>query len=652
VSDASSDVFNNPADIAQLIATARAWMLDDPDPETAAEIAALVDRAQAVPVEAVHAQAVPVQAAPDESNDPADALDVLRSRFAGRLAFGTAGLRGKIGAGQSLMNSKVVVQTSAGFAQFLMQRAAASASSRTLPEAPSVVVGFDARTKSRQFAFDTAQVLSGAGLSVTLLDGPVPTPVVAFAVRHLNASAGVMITASHNPPQDNGYKVYLGDADAGSQIASPVDAQIAALIDDAACLPLAEIPRDGFVEVDAAATRGVLDGFVAAAVAGVAAASGEISSKSRASQMYTSGALGNALKLKIVYTAMHGVGFELTKRVFAAAGLPELMSVPEQEHPDGTFPTVNYPNPEEPGALDLAIALAEREHADLIIAHDPDADRLAVALPSRSCATNGHQMRDGNGKGFTQLTGNELGLLLGWECAERASNQPVMDGRPAALAATIVSSPALGAVAAAYGLSFVQTLSGFKWVSRVPNLIFGFEEALGYLVNPAVVRDKDGISAAALLTDIAARLQADGKTLWHRLDEASERFGHFASDQITVRLSSSDEAEAMSAGIRSHLPTAFGEVAVERFTDFSNSTHHFGGMPVATNLLRFDLEDGSRVMIRPSGTEPKLKVYLDANCLEGTVSERRANAEARVGALRSATEELIVGLLNQLIPLP
>lgn len=662
--DVRPDVLSDPSAAAHLIASARAWMLDDPDPETVAELAALVERASADP-DSPDAAALGLFADPafDRSANVWDALEELQWRFAGRLTFGTAGLRGPVGAGQSLMNSKVVVQTSAGFARFLLERAKT--------HTPSVVVGFDARTTSRQFALDTAQVLSGAGLSVTLLDGPVPTPIVAFAVRYLDASAGVMITASHNPPQDNGYKVYLGDADEGSQITSPVDAQIAALIDDAAALPLADIARDTSVECDVPVTNAVLTAYVSRTVAGigfnasdetpisdVAEAANEIPSKSGAYTMYTSGALRHVSQPKVVYTAMHGVGFELTQRVFAESGLPELISVPEQQQPDGTFPTVSYPNPEEPGALDHAIALAQREQADLIIAHDPDADRLAVALPSRGGANNPGQTSDSgsrtnpdqaskhSGARFTQLTGNEVGLLLGWECAERASAEHAKRDaagvrEPGALAATVVSSPALGAVAEAYGLNFVQTLSGFKWVSRVPNLLFGFEEALGYLVNPAVVRDKDGISAATLLVDIATRLHAEGKTLWHRLDEASERFGHYASGQITLRLSGSSAVEAMSARIRSNPPTAFGDVKVERFTDFSDATHQFGGMPVAANVLRFDLADGSRVMIRPSGTEPKLKIYLDVCSAEGTLADRRVLAESKLTYLRSASEAVV-----------
>ena len=350
------------APAAELIAAARAWMLDDPDPETVAELAGLIERASADPDKAeAPAAGLFADAHADRVASVWDARDELALRLAGRLTFGTAGLRGEVGAGQSRMNSKVVMQTSAGFAAFLQHRCAGQ------PSPVSVVVGFDGRTKSARFAHDAASVFRGAGFVVTLLDGPLPTPLLAFAVRHLDASAGVMITASHNPAADNGYKVYLGDADAGSQIAPPVDAEIAALIDDAAALPLSAI-AGADVEVDADATGSVVDGYVAAQnmyktyklfredtpPPTSSPATPERPATPEAPEQFPT----------IVYTAMHGVGFEITKRVFAATGLPELISVPEQQEPDSTFPTVRFPNPEEPGALNLAIAVAQRSQAD------------------------------------------------------------------------------------------------------------------------------------------------------------------------------------------------------------------------------------------------------------------------------------------------
>lgn len=656
---------------ARLIELAQQWLIDDPDAETCAELTELL-----AGLDAADATSVRPNAGAGFSVLPNSAsLDELTDRFGCRLAFGTAGLRGQLGAGSNRMNSKVVMQTSAGFAEFLLRRCEGI---------PSVVIGFDARLKSEQFAHDTAEVLAGAGLDVTLLPGPVPTPVTAFAVRHLGVSAGVMITASHNPPQDNGYKVYLGDSDHGSQIAPPVDAEISELIEQAAAQPLSSIARSTSY---ARGSDEIVDAYVRATASSTDRAAAE-----------TGGTMAEASSpdgterepLKIVYTAMHGVGYEATRRVFEQAGLPELISVPEQQLPDGHFPTVLFPNPEEPGALDLAIALAEREQADLIVAHDPDADRLAVALPSQDRGgeiskidvltppfvyTNTENDAQKNTT-YLPLTGNQLGLLLGWECAERDArlrasredadssvvasyNERGANKVRGALAATIVSSPSLAEVAKAYDLDFVQTLSGFKWVSRVEHLVFGFEEALGYLVNPEVIRDKDGISAAVLLAQIAVRLHAKGKTLWDRLDEASERFGHFASDQVTLRLENTAAVEQLSARIRSTPPTRFGEVAVASCTDFldpvgaadgpadnSGPNGAYGGMPVAANVMRFDLADGSRVMIRPSGTEPKLKIYLDASCVQGTVSERKANAEAKVAALRSAVEKLVAKTLT------
>lgn len=619
----------------QLVARAEAWMSDDPDPATRAELQSLVD-------------------ARDEAT--------LESRLGSRLAFGTAGLRGELGAGSARMNRKVVLQTTAGFAAYLWERHRdGDRDADGVP--PSCVIGFDARERSDVFAEDAASVLAGAGIAVTLLTGPCPTPLLAFAVRHLDVCAGVMITASHNPPRDNGYKVYLGGPDAGSQIAPPVDARIAALIEAAAAAPLSAIPRAASFARDGASVR---EAYVAATVADLRQGAGSqrsgssvsTSASASSSASTSSNEASPGTPLRVVYTAMHGVGLSLTREVLTRAGLPELISVPEQETPDGLFPTVSFPNPEEPGALDLAMALAEREHADLIVAHDPDADRLAVALPigtsqstgssipTNECAHCVHTEHSAHTQpsehaqktNYVRLTGNQLGLLLGWECAERATAAGIQHG---SLAATIVSSPALLAVAEQYGFTFVQTLSGFKWVSRVTDLIFGFEEALGYLVNPRVIRDKDGISAAALALSIAERLHRDGKTLWDRLDEASARFGHFASDQVVLRLESAAAVEALSMSIRREPPTQFDEVAVAAFTDFTSEEQLFGGMPVAANVLRFDLADGSRVMIRPSGTEPKLKVYLDAHSAEGSVAHRTHTAEARVAALTEAARGLL-----------
>lgn len=550
-----------------------AWIEQDPDPETRDELTDLVRRAKT-----------------DE-----DARAELTDRFAGQLKFGTAGLRAELGAGPNRMNRVVVAHTSLGFASFLLGRAGQQGRE---PQ-PSVVIGFDARKNSDVFARDAAQIFQAAGVRAVLLPGPVPTPVTAFAVRHYGVSAGVMVTASHNPPRDNGYKVYLGDADAGSQIIPPVDAEIAEAIADAASIPYAEIARS---QAFAQADQTVVAAYIAQTAAQVRSTTGNSAETKN--------------DLRIAYTAMHGVGSQIAQQVYAAAGLPDVTVVPEQDVPDGDFPTVTFPNPEEPGALDLAFRTATGIDAELVIAHDPDADRLAVALPGEA--------------GYTALTGNQLGLVLGWRMAERAQSE----GKTGALACTIVSSPAVGEVAKHFGFDYRETLSGFKWVSRVPGLIFGFEEALGYLVHPDVVHDKDGISASAEIIALSCELKHEGKTLWDLLDEISATCGSFASGQVTVRLESRQLVEELSERLRQHPPAQLGGVRVTTVTDLREP----GNAEVPANVLRFDLEDGSRLMIRPSGTEPKLKLYLDSHASSGGgATEQKAAAEAALERLTHAT---------------
>ncbi|MCW2288870.1 phosphomannomutase [Leucobacter luti] len=582
-----------------LITAATAWAEQDIDPATQRETTHLVALARA---------------------GDAAAIASLHAAFSGRLAFGTAGLRGPLGAGPLRMNRVVVAQTSAGFAAYLWERA----QSGEAESPPSIVIGFDGRVNSDVFARDTAEIMAGAGIRVFLLPEPGPTPLTAFAVRHLRVSAGVMITASHNPPRDNGYKVYLGDQDAGSQIVPPVDGIIADRIARAASRPLSELPRKTDYTV---LGSGVADAYVsetaAALLAGFPEAPETPGLPRAASQ-----------NLSITYTAMHGVGSDIARRVFTSAGLPAVTVVPEQDRPDGAFPTVDFPNPEEPGALDLAFRVARGGSADLVVAHDPDADRLAIAVPDSA---------DPNG--YRRLTGNQLGLLLGWRAAERAWARAEHTGsEPAgALACTIVSSPALRAVAKEYGLDYAETLSGFKWVSRVPGLIFGFEEALGYLTHPDTVRDKDGISASADAIALVRELAAEGRTVWDLLDEASERFGHFASSQITLRLESMAAATALAARIRQEPPQFFGDVSVDQVQDLLVP----GLAEVPADVLRFDLSDGARVMIRPSGTEPKLKVYLDTFSDAGSAAERRDAAEAALARLDAAVRKTLAALLAE-----
>ncbi|AAT88458.1 phosphomannomutase [Leifsonia xyli subsp. xyli] len=556
------------SDTAQLLADARVWLEQDPDPETRRELEALLASAE---------------------SGSAGAIADLRSRFGARLAFGTAGLRGEIAAGPNRMNRVLVAQAAAGFARWLRENAGDGT--------PSVVIGYDGRKNSAVFARDTAELMVGAGVRAVLLPRLLPTPVLAFAVRHLGTSAGVMVTASHNPRNDNGYKVYLGGKSHGSQIVSPTDAEIAAHILDVARGSVAELPRSDRYEV---AGEEVERDYIAATAA-VASASAPRDAVSFA------------------YTAMHGVGWRTAREVFARAGFAAPAVVTAQRDPDPAFPTVAFPNPEEPGAMNLAFATAREAGADLVIANDPDADRLAVAIPDPASTD-----------GYRRLSGNEVGALLGWRAAELTAEEG------GTLACSIVSSPALAAVAEAYRLGFANTLTGFKWVSRAPGLIFGYEEALGYLVNPQTLRDKDGISAATALLDLASSLAAEGRTIADQLDAFAERFGFFASDQISLRVSDVSRIGEIMATLRATPPSTLGAVAVSRIDDLSDG---LGDLP-PNDVLRILLADGSRVMVRPSGTEPKLKIYIDASSDEGTLAERRSTAAARVAALADAMRAL------------
>jgi phosphomannomutase len=571
-----------PNDVERLAEAAVAWMAQDPDAETRAELASLLESVG--------------------SSDPG-ALAELRSRFGERLAFGTAGLRGELAAGPNRMNRVLVGQAAAGLAAFLLERAHPGTR-------PSIVIGYDGRKNSRVFAIDTAEIMAGAGVRAVLLPRLLPTPLVAFAVRDLGVSAGVMVTASHNPPRDNGYKVYLGDADEGSQIVPPADAEIAAhILRVAAEVALPDVPRSQEYEL---ADEGVVDRYVAATAA-------------LASASATPGAASATVHSpRVVYTAMHGVGWETMARVLDAAGLPRPELVPAQIAPDPDFPTVSFPNPEEPGALDLSYAAARAAAADLIVANDPDADRLAVAIPDQREA-----------EGYRRLTGNEVGQLLGWQAAEAAAARPG-GAADATLACSIVSSPALGVVAEAYGLEWVETLTGFKWVSRAPGLVFGYEEALGYLVNPETVRDKDGISAAIAFLSLARELAASGRTVADRLDEFSERFGHYGSAQISLRVTDLAEIDRVMTRLRTSPPSDIGGLRVERIDDLDRPD---GAVP-ASNVLRISLP-GARVMVRPSGTEPKLKIYLDAWSTEGGLGERHDAVVERLQRLEGGMRDRI-----------
>jgi phosphomannomutase len=556
------------------------WIAEDPDPVTSTELQGLLTK---------HLE-----------GDTAS-RGALEELFADRLRFGTAGIRGPLRPGPAGMNRVVIGQTTAGLARYLLN----AAGNRT-PSDISVVIGCDARTNSEVFARDTAEVLSGYGIRAILLPSFLPTPVLAFAVRHLGADAGVMVTASHNPPQDNGYKVYLGNTDEGSQIVPPVDAEIEHhIITVAESLTWAEIPRSSEHVVSSPDT--VVSSYINQTITSVVQGATSAPHPSAATP------------LSVVYTPMHGVGAGTFLAAVSAAGFPPLHAVSEQVEPDAAFPTVAFPNPEEKGALDLAFALAREVSADLVIAHDPDADRLALALPDSSAEA-----------GYVSLTGNQVGAILGWHVAARAKAL----GQHGSLANSLVSSPVLGKIAEHFGLGHEETLTGFKYVSRVPGLLFGFEEALGYLVDPEVVRDKDGISAGLMALDLAYSLAEKGETLADYLHQIEAAVGGFASGQITLRLESSGTTPSVTDILRSTPPEVLGGVAVSHVDDFEKGV---GAFPVE-NILRYSLVDGSRVIVRPSGTEPKLKIYLDT---EGATSK---DAREALVALEVAVRELLANL--------
>ena len=551
--------------IEQRLQQARAWLRQDPDHETRDELAGIITRAA--------------------GGDDAAIAD-LDDRFRTRLAFGTAGLRGRLGAGSNRMNRVLVAQAAAGFAAYLRERANGAT--------PTVVIGYDGRRNSRTFATDSAELFAGAGLRAILLPRLLPTPVLAFAVRHLGADAGVMVTASHNPPDDNGYKVYLGGGDQGSQIVSPADARIADAIQRIADADdIRALPRSTAYEI---AGDDIVDAYVTATAAVAPAPAG-------------------AAGMRWVYTAMHGVGWETLSRILESAGYPQPVTVGEQLTPDATFRTVSFPNPEEPGAMDLSFAEARRARADFVLANDPDADRLAVAIPDDSAPD-----------GWRRLTGNEVGLLLGARAARAA------EGRPgAALACSLVSSPGLAAVAAHHGLDFHETLTGFKWISRAPGLVFGFEEALGYLVNPETVRDKDGISAAIAVLGLAAEARDRGATLAEMIAELGDTYGHFASGQVSVRVDDLAVIDDVMLSLRTLPPAHIGQYAVTSAEDLLQAAPE----QPSGNVLRYLLADGSRVIVRPSGTEPKLKVYLDAR------ADSAVRASDAVAALEAGVRTLL-----------
>ncbi len=564
---------NDPDFLADLYGQAEAWRDQDPDPHNVATLEELV-------------------AASTAGDD--EATRSLETLFGDRIAFGTAGLRAELGPGPTLMNRVVVRQTTAGLMRWLKTGA-------------RVVIGYDARHCSAEFAADTAAVVVGAGGVAEILPEPLPTPVLAYAVLARGADAGVMITASHNPPRDNGYKLYLSD---GIQLVSPADAEIAQQIDIAAteAIPMSSMDDANIVRLD--------------------------DSMAKAHQQAAVSVLaGEGRDVSVVYTAMHGVGGKHLMETFELAGFPAPIIVPEQFEPDPDFPTAAFPNPEEEGALDLALALAVDRHADVILASDPDADRLAMAVPAREV--------DG---GWTALSGDEIGVLL----ADHLIRHHVAENHPGGrvVANSVVSSRLLSRMAESEGIASVITLTGFKWVARPiverpeAHYLIGYEEAIGYSIG-GVVRDKDGISAALVAAEMIAELKADGLTVWDRLDALSLQHGVHLTGPVTVRLDGPeglDERERLMEQMESNPPANLDGHELSSFENLRDGVN----FPPSTGVVLF--YGSTRVIVRPSGTEPKLKAYVEVVEPAGAdLAAAQERAETRLREIQKEIHDLLTG---------
>ncbi|ABM06319.1 phospho-sugar mutase [Paenarthrobacter aurescens] len=577
---------SSDAAFEQLITDARQWASQDPDPATSAALVELADLA---------------------SGGDAGAVQELGDSFNGTLQFGTAGLRAALGPGPNRMNRVVVRRAAAGLAAFLTEVVAAAAPGTR----PRAVVGYDARYNSDIFAEETAAIFTAAGIETFLMPAALPTPLLAYAVRSLDCDGGVMVTASHNPPQDNGYKVYLGryavsESGRGSQIVAPYDAEIAAKIEAVGALDSIELADSGWTVLPT-----TIASDYEAAMAGL-----------------VDREHFPARDLKIVLTPMHGVGGETAVSVLNAAGFTDVTLVAEQAEPDPDFPTVAFPNPEEPGALDLALAAAADSGADIVLANDPDADRAAVAALDPATGT------------WRMLRGDEVGALLGAHVVARMAAGAGDEPQTGVFANSIVSSRLLSRIAAAAGYAHEETLTGFKWISRVPDLTYGYEEALGYCVAPDLVRDKDGISAAVLIAELAATAKTEGKTIFDTLDDLYLVHGLHASDQLSIRVADLGLLDAMMNRLRVNPPEAFGGSAVEVTADLAEGSEN---LPPTDGLL-YLTRDQSRVIIRPSGTEPKLKCYLEViQAVESAAELPAARQAARTSlddVLRDVREAL------------
>lgn len=550
-----------------------AWIEQDPDSVTRAQLTELLAKAES-----------------DSS-----ALAELENAFLAPLEFGTAGLRGKLGGGPNRMNRVVVQQAAAGLAQYLLANG---------HHGEAVVIGFDARFNSDIFAQDTAEIFSAAGFTAFMFDHVVPTPVLAYAIRDLNTCAGVMVTASHNPPQDNGYKVYLGD---GRQIVPPADKEISAQIRNITDVRLIE--KKSVVTI---VEPGVEERYISTLATAIN--EGPTTAQQR----------GDVVS---VYTAMHGVGWNSVHEATVRCDFKIPHAVVEQRDPDPNFPTVAFPNPEEKGALDLAVAKAKELSADVLIANDPDADRLAVSLP----------LPDGSWK---ILHGDQVGCLLAWWVIERAKRSGVtLQG---AMGSSVVSSMLLEPIARDAGLDYKRTLTGFKWVSRVPNLIFGYEEALGYCVNPQYVGDKDGVSAATFVLELVAALKDEGRTAWDVLDELATKFGLHVSDQVSVKFTDLSVVPTVMGALRTNPPQELGGLSVTRIHDLAQG---YDGLPSTEGVILMLAGNESishaRVIVRPSGTEPKIKCYLEVVAAAKDLQQARSDAQAMLEKLAADAQPLL-----------
>lgn len=563
--DSASPIFDR-----QLRERAIAWRNTDIDDEDITALDALITEAEALDTVA---------------------LKTLSHLFGEPLAFGTAGLRGPMGPGPGGMNTKTVCRAATALATYLLEKLPTGASHPP----PLVVIGFDGRHRSASFARASAAVFISMGLRAEVSPHPIPTPVLAFAIRDRDAAAGVMVTASHNPARDNGYKVYLGD---GRQIIAPVDEDIARLMETQAPMSTVTSPTSiGHLP------KAVIDRYIMTAAAILTP--------------------NTPRELAIVHTALHGVSTAIFGQCLDAAGFRPAIEVPTQADPDPDFPTVAFPNPEESGAMDEALALAAREAADVVIAHDPDGDRCAVAI------TDGDRWRT--------LSGDEVGALIGWWLLQR---RPEVTG---AFAASLVSGSMLRTIATAHNVPYVTTLTGFKWITRVPDLAYGYEEALGYCVDPTHVADKDGLTAALLVCELAARERSAGRRISDVLDDLARDYGVHLSRQVAVRVDDAGSARVLAEQLCANPPRQVGNLSVQQVTNLGSGTDEFPPTPG----VRLLLGDHATVFIRPSGTEPKVKAYLQVQFAPGPdVQERRIEGARLLDSLAVGIADAITRTLK------